>query len=292
MIRFVQQPFQRRCIVLLKEYGTYAANAGTRHGSFSKQQQRRLRSSPINIWRQQTRVAEYGYERRQPFSNKTEVPNDDKDHTRPGNNITTAEKESVSKKSISFQTKSFAQDIKAIPNLITLFRIACTPALGYLIVENQMEYALIGCAAAGFSDWLDGYVAKTYNQKTVLGTFLDPIADKLTITVLSVSLCYKELLPFELVVLWFVRDTLLIGFTASYLLRNNNKDSIVQTEPTGISKVNTALQFLTIASAMTQSIFIYQYSDIILTTLCWTTAGTTIASGYSYLGYTAFSYKK
>ena len=92
----------------------------------------------------------------------------------------------------------------------------------------------------------------------------------------------------ELVGLWLVRETLLIGFTASYLLRNT-KDSIVQTEPTGISKVNTVLQFLTIASAMTKSLFIYQYSDIMLTTLCWTTAGTTIASGYSYLGYTAFS---
>lgn len=191
-------------------------------------------------------------------------------------------------------SNTFVQDIKALPNLITLSRILCTPALGYcIIVLDNMEYAVIGCGLVAFSDWIDGYIAKGYNQRTILGAFLDPIADKWTIAVLSTSLAYKGILPTPLVCLWLLRDTLLIGYTYSYMKHQTTqlqKTTIV--EPTNISKVNTTLQFLAIACAMiTHNALLIDlpYDDILLPTLYWTTAGTTILSGYSYLGFTAFS---
>ena len=194
------------------------------------------------------------------------------------------------------QIQALAQQIQTLPNLITLLRIACTPLLGYFIVTDQFDLALGGCVAAAFSDWLDGHIAKTYSQRTVLGTFLDPLADKFTIAVLSISLGYKEILPPEVVALWFSRDALLIGFTWVYIKRMTKDGEAVmdpsktpvQAEPSHISKINTALQFLTIASGMTQSVFLFP-SDSVLTGLCWTTAGTTIASGFTYLGGNALS---
>lgn len=189
---------------------------------------------------------------------------------------------------------TFRQDVKSIPNLITLSRILGTPALGYcIIVLDNMEYAIFGCGLVAFSDWVDGFIAKRYHQKTILGTFLDPIADKWTIAVLSTSLAYKGVLPIPLVGLWLLRDSLLIGYTYSYMKHQTTQlQRTTVVEPTNISKINTSLQFLAIACAMMthNSVLVTLPSDdIILPTLYWTTALTTALSGYSYLGYTAFT---
>ena len=58
--------------------------------------------------------------------------------------------------------------------MITLSRIIASPFLAYAITLDMKEVALGGCLLCGFSDFLDGYIAKNYNQKTVLGAFLDP----------------------------------------------------------------------------------------------------------------------
>jgi cardiolipin synthase len=189
---------------------------------------------------------------------------------------------------------TFRQDIQSIPNIITLSRILCTPALGYcIIVLDNMEYAIAGCGLVAFSDWMDGFIAKRYHQKTILGTFLDPIADKWTIAVLSISLAYKGILPTPLVGLWLLRDTLLIGYTYWYMKHQSTQlQRTTVVEPTNISKVNTTLQFLAIACAMMTHNDLrvtLPSDDFILPTLYWTTALTTVLSGYSYLGYTAFA---
>jgi cardiolipin synthase len=80
-----------------------------------------------------------------------------------------------------------------------------------------MEYAIFGWGLVAFSDWMDGSIAKRYHPKTILGTFLDPIADKWIIAVLSTALAYKGVLPIPLVGLWLLRNSLLIGYTYSYM---------------------------------------------------------------------------
>ena len=74
--------------------------------------------------------------------------------------------------------KPIVDEINTIPNAITLSRLAATPFLAYLILDQQYKLAFGGLVVFGFTDWLDGYIARNYNQTSVLGTFLDPFADK------------------------------------------------------------------------------------------------------------------
>lgn len=156
------------------------------------------------------------------------------------------------------------QQLKSPPNLITLSRILSTPVLSYFIITQHYDWALYGCAAAGFSDFLDGFLAKRYQMNTVLGTYLDPLADKILINVLSISLWYADILPTPLIVLWFGRDVALMG--ATYLLvRSETKsdgrfvvdpvNTPLKVEPTNISKVNTVFQFLTLGVGMIQPVY-------------------------------------
>jgi cardiolipin synthase (CMP-forming) len=189
----------------------------------------------------------------------------------------------------------WSKQLTSVPNLITLSRIASAPLLSYLIISQHHEMALVGCLISGASDVLDGYLAKQHNMATVLGTYLDPLADKVIINVLSVSLCYTGTLPTPLVALWLVRDAGLTVGTYLYVARNTSSGQGVmdpwttplKVNPTVTSKVNTALQFATLSFAILAPL--YPGLEMALTTLCWGTGLTTVASGFSYLGYSAFS---
>ena len=82
-----------------------------------------------------------------------------------------------------------------IPNILTLMRIALIPLLVvvYLLPFSwAMPVAAVLFIAAGLTDWLDGYLARKLNQTTAFGAFLDPVADKLMVTVALVLLVYKH----------------------------------------------------------------------------------------------------
>jgi len=192
--------------------------------------------------------------------------------------------------SSSLLLKHWVEQLQSIPNMITLGRIASAPVLSYLIVTNQHSAALAGCFMAGLSDFLDGYLAKKYNMGTVLGSFLDPIADKIIINVLSISLCYQGILPVELVGLWLARDIGLLGATYFYVFSSQTTkvDPLtipLKVEPTMTGKVNTVLQFLTLGVGIVHPIYPMETA---LLSMTWITGATTIASGMSYMDFSAF----
>ena len=110
-----------------------------------------------------------------------------------------------------------------------------------------------------FSDWLDGYVAKNYEgQATVLGSYLDPLADKLMINALALSLWHVDILPGPIVGLWLARDIALVSFSYYSVLKATKGGQAV-TDPgrtplkiraTAISRVNTTLQFMTLCAGL------------------------------------------
>ncbi|XP_048457188.1 cardiolipin synthase (CMP-forming) [Rhincodon typus] len=180
-----------------------------------------------------------------------------------------------------------------IPNLLCMARIGLSPYLGYLIVEEEFNLALGLFTLAGITDLLDGYIARNWaNQKSALGSALDPLADKILISVLYVSLTCAELIPAPLTAMVLIRDITLIaaGFYIRYRTvpppRTLSKYfnpcyATAQLKPTFISKVNTAVQLVLVAASLAAPVF--QYVDsVFLHSLWYITALTTAASAYSY----------
>uniref|UniRef100_A0A669CK99 Cardiolipin synthase (CMP-forming) n=1 Tax=Oreochromis niloticus TaxID=8128 RepID=A0A669CK99_ORENI len=183
-----------------------------------------------------------------------------------------------------------------IPNLLCVCRILLAPFLGHLIIQQKFHLSLALFTLAGATDLLDGYIARTWpTQKSALGSALDPLADKILISILYVSLTYAELIPAPLTALVIFRDIGLIA--AVFWVRYktvpppvtltkffNPCYTTAQLKPTLISKINTAIQFCLVAASLAAPVF--QYTDSILLQCLWyITAVTTAASGYSYWHY-------
>ncbi|XP_039594800.1 cardiolipin synthase (CMP-forming) isoform X1 [Polypterus senegalus] len=183
-----------------------------------------------------------------------------------------------------------------IPNFLCMARIGLSPILGYLIVEKEFHLSLGLFVLAGVTDLLDGYIARNWaNQKSALGSALDPLADKILISVLYISLTYAHLIPSPLTALVISRDIALIAAVFYVRYRTvppprtlakffNPCYATAQLKPTFISKVNTAVQLILVAASLAAPVF--QYVDsICLQALWYITATTTAASAYSYYHY-------
>ncbi|XP_069624924.1 cardiolipin synthase (CMP-forming) isoform X2 [Ranitomeya imitator] len=160
-----------------------------------------------------------------------------------------------------------------IPNLLSMTRIGLSPVLGYLIVAENFNFALGIFVLAGITDLLDGYIARNWaNQKSALGSALDPLADKILISVLYVCLTYANLIPVPLTAMIILRDIALIG--AVFYVR-------YKTLP---PPMNTAVQLILVAASLAAPVFNY-VDSVYLQALWCITAFSTVASGYSYYHY-------
>lgn len=89
------------------------------------------------------------------------------------------------------------ENIYTIPNILTFSRLIAAPFIGYTILHDHHAWALGLFAYAGITDLLDGWIARKWNQQTVVGTVIDPMADKTLVTILVVALATKGALPGE-----------------------------------------------------------------------------------------------
>lgn len=126
----------------------------------------------------------------------------------------------------------------SIPNLITLGRILLVPIVVWAISQGLMWLAFVLFLAAGVSDAVDGFLAKRFNMTTVLGAYLDPLADKALIVSIYVTLGVNGLIPRWLVILVVSRDILIIGgIMLSWVL-----GTPLKIKPLLVSKLNTVAQ--------------------------------------------------
>ncbi|MGV8075428.1 MAG: CDP-alcohol phosphatidyltransferase family protein [Syntrophobacteraceae bacterium] len=133
-----------------------------------------------------------------------------------------------------------------IPNILTIIRILLTPLLIWLLLDGDLGLALIVFLVAGMTDGLDGLIARVFNQKSKLGAYLDPLADKLLLVSSFIMLAKLGKVPNWLVVIAVSRDVIiLLGMvTLSF------HQVPVEIRPSGISKITTLLQLITVLSAM------------------------------------------
>ncbi|CAK7274428.1 hypothetical protein SEPCBS119000_006164 [Sporothrix epigloea] len=107
------------------------------------------------------------------------------------------------------------ENIYTVPNFLTVARLIAAPFVGYFIVTDQPGFALSLLVAAAATDLLDGWIARRWQLHTVVGSVIDPMADKVLMTVLAVSLAAQGSLPMWLAALVLGRDVGL-GFAAIY----------------------------------------------------------------------------
>ena len=133
-----------------------------------------------------------------------------------------------------------------LPNRLTILRILMAPVIIILLLYKAPGYALAVFCLAGLTDALDGFIARSFHQKTSLGMILDPLADKLLLTSCFVTLAFLREIPRWFAVVAVSRDVILIG-GALILLIHFGKVGI---PPSILGKVATGLQFLTVLLAM------------------------------------------
>lgn len=165
-----------------------------------------------------------------------------------------------------------------IPNLISLARLLSVPVTIWLILEGRHYLAFALFVAAGVSDAIDGFIARRFNMRSVLGGYLDPLADKALLTSVYVTLGLRGELASWLVILVVSRDILIVGGSLFTLLLTDR----FQVEPLGISKINTVAQIVLAGAVLAKIGWGFDDGGII-TLLLYFVAVTTLASGIAYL---------
>ena len=100
------------------------------------------------------------------------------------------------------------------PNQLTLLRMVFVPFIVIELVEGRYFWALVLFVVAGFSDGLDGLLARKLHQQTLLGQYLDPIADKLLLSTMFLVLSILPKIPWKFTVLVFSRDISILAASA------------------------------------------------------------------------------
>jgi cardiolipin synthase (CMP-forming) len=158
--------------------------------------------------------------------------------------------------------RSLKSDLLTIPNLVTFGRLLCIPFVVYFICIAHFQKALCFFTIAAISDALDGFLARYMKAQSALGSFLDPLADKLLFLFTFLSLGYLNIIPLWFVLLSIGRD-LFIVLGYFIIVRMYNID--IELRPLLISKVNTLTQsILVIAYLVFLSFNLYQVEILFL----------------------------
>ncbi len=165
-----------------------------------------------------------------------------------------------------------------LPNIISLGRLLCVPLTVWLVLSDNMDWAFWVFVAAGASDAVDGFLARRFGWRTVLGAYLDPVADKALLVSIFVLLGARDLLPDWLVALVVLRDVVILG--GAFVLMGPGEP--LKIKPLFISKANTALQIVLAGFVLAEHGFDLAYPES-HRYLVYAVAATTIASGLGYV---------
>lgn len=193
------------------------------------------------------------------------------------------------------------ENIYTLPNFLTFTRLISAPAIGYLVVQGQTTWAVGLFTYSCITDFVDGYIARKYKLQTVVGSVIDPMADKFLMMTLAGTLAISGSIPVYMAVLILGRDFLL-GLSALYFRYISLPPpktfmrywdfSIPSAEvhPTTISKYNTFLQMMYVGWSLVNPVVLTAvaaewspYLNTGLSVLEYTTATTTVLSGLSYV---------
>jgi cardiolipin synthase len=165
-----------------------------------------------------------------------------------------------------------------VPNQLTFLRLGFLPFFVVLIFYEQYAWALLILVLAAATDGMDGLLARSLNQKTALGAYLDPIADKLLLSSSFVVLALEGRIPRWLTILVIGRDVLILVTATVILLASGYR----QFPPSIYGKITTATQILMVLVVLLAEVFQLPLLIIVREALAYVVAAFTIFSGFHY----------
>jgi cardiolipin synthase len=165
-----------------------------------------------------------------------------------------------------------------LANILTVFRFCLVPVVIVTIGEGTWTLAFVAFVAAGITDAIDGWVARRFDQRTELGAYMDPLADKALLVSIYVTLAIEGLLPSWLAVLVVSRDVMIVGAVIlSWVL-----DRPVEINPLKLSKWNTLAQ-ISLAAAKLGGLAFALSLDPLIASGVMLVAALTVASMLAYV---------
>ncbi|MBC6497241.1 MAG: CDP-alcohol phosphatidyltransferase family protein [Alphaproteobacteria bacterium GM7ARS4] len=136
--------------------------------------------------------------------------------------------------------ESHTSIVLSYANVVSLVRLVSAPVVLWLILESHIVIASMLFVLAALTDMIDGVLARFHNETSHVGVYLDPLADKVLLLCVYVTIGVMAWLPLWFVIIIVFRDMfIIVGIVMAYLLEQKRAD----VKPLFISKVNTALQF-------------------------------------------------
>ena len=169
--------------------------------------------------------------------------------------------------------------LRSFPNLLTLLRLSFIPFIVSSIVEGHYEVALILFVLAGISDALDGVLARSLGQRTKLGEYLDPIADKLLISTLFLVLSATHRIPWRITVVVFSRDIIILVVCTLVYATTPLRDF----SPSILGKANTVAQIIALGATILVEVKSWFWMEVVKRVGLWSVFALTIVSALHYV---------
>ena len=167
---------------------------------------------------------------------------------------------------------------RTAPNLLTLARICLAPFLVAAILEGRFAVSFYLFLAAGLTDALDGILARLLQQRTRLGEYLDPVADKLLLSTLFLVLMHMGLIPVRVTVMVFGRDVGILLVAALLYAAAGRREFI----PSIFGKANTFAQIAAVAAVLLHQLTAAQWVAEVRMIALGATMVLTVVSGLHY----------
>ena len=168
-----------------------------------------------------------------------------------------------------------------LPNFVTMFRMAITPFFVLAVNDGDFQLALWILIAGGATDAIDGWLARTLHSRSVIGALLDPIADKLLLTVAYVSLTIPQgqavVIPLWLAILALFRDFLIVVVALILYV----VEGIHRFPPSVLGKATTFMHVLTVCVVLLANL--WPVPELALRACFYTSFTLVILSGFNYL---------
>jgi cardiolipin synthase len=168
--------------------------------------------------------------------------------------------------------------LRNAPNLLTLIRICLAPFLVAAILGAHYKLSFGLFVAAGLTDALDGTLARVLKQRTMLGQYLDPVADKLLLSTLFLVLMHKGLIPVTVTVLVFGRDVAILLVAAILFAAVGRREF----SPSSFGKANTFAQVSAVAAVLLNQLTPAHWVAIVRLLALDATMALTVISGLHY----------